>query len=157
MSTTDKVEYELAMCSPQTGGFGFVIRWERWVDHCTDTYSIRGTCFRCIAGNDLDSEGRMLGPYEFESVEIADNRAGVELNEFDGQSPVLAFSFKWDGTTCVNMPHFIHLTEPDYLIQLAELIKYVTLKGVAMLDSSFTKCSSDGLTFAPSIPYKPGN
>lgn len=155
----DKIEYELALRSPQTGGFGFVIRW-RWTHALDGERLINGhaMCYRCEAADDVDYADVPTGSFDYTETPILTDNRPVELNEFDEARPVLVLSVKWDGCINANFPHSIHLCEPDYMVQLADLMKYVVNKAVTTMKESGQEeieLTEGGLTYLPTIPYQP--
>lgn len=155
----DKIEYELALRSPQTGGFDFVIRWQ-W-SFATDSGRIlhaNAKCYRCESADDVDYADVPTAPFHYEKVRILSDSRPAELNEFDSATPVLDLSVKWDGCTNTNFAQYLHLCELDYMVQFADLIKYVTNKAAKAFEESGgvdAEITEGGLTYLPPIPYQP--
>ncbi|QVD49275.1 hypothetical protein LUCX_205 [Xanthomonas phage vB_XciM_LucasX] len=155
-----KIEYELALRAPQLGGFGFVIRWEwSYTEDEHQIYQVDAKCYRCEAAVKFDDQGLPTAPFQFSGTDILKSLRPVQSNELDRINPVLNISLKWDGCSNNWLPSYIHLCEPDHLIHLADLIKYVIRKAVATMEDSAAfseaELTEGDLQYLPSIPYVP--
>lgn len=133
-------ETELALCRIPDG-FGFVIQWA-WVSSTDAPNRIHVTVWRVTEAEREDADGRMVG--------------GFDLNSRTN-SPIFLMYMRYCGKNYSRLCEGLSLSEVEDLIQVADMIKYVTRKAARLIDPNREKIQileDEELKYISSVPFE---